>query len=81
MKIPDYPSNREADEAAYSHCLYDGKTPPRMKPSRETCLHYFAPGVENRFLFFSLALPREGRFFIPKSQTIHFKKIERRIHL
>ena len=39
MKFPDYPSNREADEGAISHCRKMGRRSGRMKLSRETCLH------------------------------------------
>ena len=39
MKIPGYPSNREADGCANgSHCE-SGKARKRMRQSRETCLH------------------------------------------
>jgi len=47
MKIPGYPSNREADERTQSHCSSAGRRPIRMKLSRETCLCMkYTPGVE-----------------------------------
>lgn len=40
MKIPDYPSNREADETTISTVPQGmGRCRIRMKLSRETCLH------------------------------------------
>ena len=39
MKVPSYPSNREADESAIETTAYAGRCMSRMKPSRETCLH------------------------------------------
>jgi hypothetical protein len=38
MRVPNYPSNREADERAKT-TAQSGKVLGRMKPSRETCLH------------------------------------------
>ena len=39
MKVPGYPSNREADERAREATAKAGRCASRMKPSRETCLH------------------------------------------
>ena len=36
MRIPDYPSNREADERTVCHCRKVGRRPGRMRQSRET---------------------------------------------
>lgn len=39
MKVPDYPSNREADERADATVeIWEGAQ-SRMKQSRETCSH------------------------------------------
>ena len=47
MRFPDYPSNREADERARSHCRKMGRRLSKMMLSRETCLHiYCSSGVE-----------------------------------
>jgi len=39
MKIPGYPSNREADESMDEATAKAGRCASRMRPSRETCLH------------------------------------------
>lgn len=48
MRIPGYPSNRNADEKAQGHCkMIAGRRLSRMKPSRETCLHTTTLGMGN----------------------------------
>ena len=39
MRVPGYPSNREADESATEATAKAGRCASRMRPSRETCLH------------------------------------------
>ena len=81
MRIPDYPSNREADEMAKSHCLMTGRRQSRMKQSRETCLHNNTPGVgkANTHIYKDLyAPPPRGAFFVLLS-NLFIKKYERRI--
>ena len=39
MKVPGYPSNREADERAMEATAKAGRCASRMMQSRETCLH------------------------------------------
>ena len=39
MKVPGYPSNREADESMDEATAKAGRYASRMRPSRETCLH------------------------------------------
>jgi len=39
MKVPGYPSNREADERTKEATAKAGRRASKMKLSRETCLH------------------------------------------
>ena len=39
MKVPGYPSNREADESTSEATAKAGRCASKEKPSRETCLH------------------------------------------
>ena len=39
MKVPGYPSNREADESAKETTAKAGRCASKVMPSRETCLH------------------------------------------
>ena len=69
MRVPSYPSNREADEHAIEATAKAGRCASRMRPSRETCLHResiiplgvgYAIGPEKTRV--RLVFLREGRF-------------------
>ena len=84
MKVPGYPSNREADESAMETTAKAGRYASKMMLSRETCLHReinHSPGggicywAEGLFAFAEssgslFGVPQGGRFFFLKKHPL-----------
>ena len=83
MKVPGYPSNREADEHAKEATAKAGRCASRMRQSRETCLHreniiplgvgYARKLAEDSAGF--IGVPQGGTFFLrnpPADSFDHF---------
>ena len=82
MKVPGYPSNREADESMDEATAKAGRYASRMRPSRETCLHRglnLSPGGGNAG---KLAGFPAGFVGVPQGGTLFlFEKALPLIHL
>ena len=76
MKVPGYPSNREADESTSEATAKAGRCASKEKPSRETCLHrdiHHSPGGGICYLgwrLFSCTDKAVGLVSVPQGGTL-----------